>query len=274
MGIKEFWNRTNTLLKQKGYTQRSLALECGFTERRIESLSTDGRQPSTDESVKIAQALEVSVEYLVTGKAPSGLPEDVMAIVQEAKKLNKEGKKAALGAIQGLQTLYPQEKEEKPMYADTQAVSLEVKEAEPAYPAVDRVIFLDWRMVMVPYYGKTAAGRPIDITAEPEFEYPFPETAIHGDIKDYFCLTICGTSMTDANIQDGDLALIRHAEEPENGEIMLVRYGNESTLKKIRIRRKSVYLCWEDGSGQEVKVDSDEYEIQGRLVNMWRKPRK
>jgi transcriptional regulator with XRE-family HTH domain len=70
MDIEEFWNRTNTLLKQKGYTQRSLALQCGFTERRIESLSTDGRQPSTDESVKIAQVLGVSVEYLVTGKSP------------------------------------------------------------------------------------------------------------------------------------------------------------------------------------------------------------
>jgi transcriptional regulator with XRE-family HTH domain len=70
MDIREFWNRTNALLKQKGYTQRSLALECGFTERRIESLSTDSRQPTTDESVKIAQVLGVSVEYLATGKNP------------------------------------------------------------------------------------------------------------------------------------------------------------------------------------------------------------
>jgi hypothetical protein len=37
---------------------------------RKRSLSTDSRQPSTDESVKIAQALEVSVEYLVTGENP------------------------------------------------------------------------------------------------------------------------------------------------------------------------------------------------------------
>jgi transcriptional regulator with XRE-family HTH domain len=79
MDIKEFWNRTNTLLKQKGYTQRSLALECGFTERRIESLSTDGRQPSTSESVKIAQTLGVSVESLVTGE-DSGKPDTAKAL--------------------------------------------------------------------------------------------------------------------------------------------------------------------------------------------------
>jgi transcriptional regulator with XRE-family HTH domain len=68
MDTKEFWTRTNTLLKQRGYTQRSLALKCGFAGRRIESLSTAGRLPAADESVKIAQALGVSVEYLVTGK--------------------------------------------------------------------------------------------------------------------------------------------------------------------------------------------------------------
>jgi transcriptional regulator with XRE-family HTH domain len=77
--IKELWNRANTLLKQKGYTQRSLALKCGFTERRIESLSTDGRQPSTDESVKIAAALGTTVEYLVTGDDP-GKPDTTKAL--------------------------------------------------------------------------------------------------------------------------------------------------------------------------------------------------
>jgi transcriptional regulator with XRE-family HTH domain len=85
MDIKEFWNRTNTLLKQKGYTQRSLALECGFTERRIESLSTDGRSPSTDESVRIAQALGVSVEYLVTGENP-----DNSASVEKIQSLARQ----------------------------------------------------------------------------------------------------------------------------------------------------------------------------------------
>jgi plasmid maintenance system antidote protein VapI len=85
MDTKDFWIRTNALIKQKGYTQRSLALKCGFTERRIESLSTDSRQPTTDESVKIAQALGVSVEYLVTGEKP-----DNSASVEKIQSLARQ----------------------------------------------------------------------------------------------------------------------------------------------------------------------------------------
>jgi SOS-response transcriptional repressor LexA len=69
--------------------------------------------------------------------------------------------------------------------------------------------------------------------------------------------------MTDAGIMDGGYAIICRAEKPENGEIMLVLYANESTLKKVRIRKKEVYLCREDGSGRETKVDSEGYGFRG-----------
>ena len=41
MNYTEFWLRTNTLIKLLNKTQRGLALECGFTERRIETLSSN-----------------------------------------------------------------------------------------------------------------------------------------------------------------------------------------------------------------------------------------
>lgn len=62
-----FWLRTNMLIRSQNKTQRSLALECGFTERRIESLSSGCRSPNIIEVVKIAKALNTTVEYLVTG---------------------------------------------------------------------------------------------------------------------------------------------------------------------------------------------------------------
>ena len=63
----EFWIRTNTLIKLLNKTQRGLALECGFTERRIETLSSTCRSPDVIEAVKIAKALNTTVEFLVTG---------------------------------------------------------------------------------------------------------------------------------------------------------------------------------------------------------------
>jgi transcriptional regulator with XRE-family HTH domain len=57
-------------MKKHGFTQRSLSLACGLTERRIETLIARKGFPDADEALKIAQALHTSVEYLVTGIEP------------------------------------------------------------------------------------------------------------------------------------------------------------------------------------------------------------
>lgn len=67
MNYTDFWKRTNSLIKHLNKTQRGLALECGFTERRIETLSSNNRSPDVIEAVKIAAALNTTVEFLVTG---------------------------------------------------------------------------------------------------------------------------------------------------------------------------------------------------------------
>lgn len=67
MTLTDFWANTNTLIKQQNKTQRGLAIECGFSERRIESLSSNNRSPDVLEAVIIANALNTTVEFLVTG---------------------------------------------------------------------------------------------------------------------------------------------------------------------------------------------------------------
>jgi len=84
--------------------------------------------------------------------------------------------------------------------------------------------------------------------------------------------------MTDADIKDGDYALLRRAQDAENGEIMLARHDNSSSLKRIKIvegskGRDGIYICWEDGSGYSEKLGRD-HEIQGLLVAIERKPGK
>lgn len=82
MKHEDFWLRTNKLIKQQGKTQRSLALECGFSERRIETLSSTNRSPDILEAVVLAKALNVSVEYLVTGIEPEITKQDVLNYLQ------------------------------------------------------------------------------------------------------------------------------------------------------------------------------------------------
>lgn len=70
MDAGTFWERVNTLIKERRTTQRTLSLECGFTARRIESLVSNRRLPDGIETYLIAQGLSVTVEYLITGKSP------------------------------------------------------------------------------------------------------------------------------------------------------------------------------------------------------------
>jgi transcriptional regulator with XRE-family HTH domain len=93
MDYTEFWKRTNELIKLQSKTQRGLALECGFTERRIETLSSNNRSPDVIEAVKIAEALNTSVEFLVSGNTPT-FPKDeskekAAALAQEIINLLK-----------------------------------------------------------------------------------------------------------------------------------------------------------------------------------------
>ena len=64
-----FWTNTNKLIRERNSTQKALALQCGFSQRRIESLSSSKRLPDVIEGVKIATALDTTVEFLVTGKS-------------------------------------------------------------------------------------------------------------------------------------------------------------------------------------------------------------
>jgi SOS-response transcriptional repressor LexA len=85
--------------------------------------------------------------------------------------------------------------------------------------------------------------------------------------------------MTEADIKDGDYALLRRSDGAENGEIMLVRFDDSSTLKRVKVvegfkGREEVYICWEDGSGKKVRLEGEGVEIQGKLVAIERKPGK
>jgi transcriptional regulator with XRE-family HTH domain len=68
MEIDFFWQNVLTLIKQQGKTKKSLSVECGLSDRRIDNLSIARRAPDVLEAYKIAHALGTSVEYLVTGE--------------------------------------------------------------------------------------------------------------------------------------------------------------------------------------------------------------
>jgi SOS-response transcriptional repressor LexA len=80
--------------------------------------------------------------------------------------------------------------------------------------------------------------------------------------------------MIEAGIFDGDNILFQNSESLEDGAIMLVKYKNKMTVKRIMMKEGQIYLCWDDGSNRQMMVDSEDYEVQGKFMAIERRPGK
>ena len=69
--MENFWKRVDEELEYKGRTRISLAEECGFSVSYISKGIVRGSNPTLDLAIKIANALNVSLEYLATGSNDS-----------------------------------------------------------------------------------------------------------------------------------------------------------------------------------------------------------
>lgn len=70
MRTELFYERLYRLLKEKNIQQKELADICGISSNGISTWKVTGSYPRADIAVKIAAALGVTVEYLITGELP------------------------------------------------------------------------------------------------------------------------------------------------------------------------------------------------------------
>jgi SOS-response transcriptional repressor LexA len=116
----------------------------------------------------------------------------------------------------------------------------------------------------IPFVHGIAAGPPITMSDERGQTASVPKRMLR-DGGQYYAADIRGGSMKEAGIRDGDLVLIRCADTPVNGAIMVVSYRGKSTLKRLRETSKGWELHYEDGSGQVITAASDKYRVQGEF---------
>jgi SOS-response transcriptional repressor LexA len=280
---ENFWDRIKKLLNAMDKPDIWLIKNAGLGKTAIINGQTKKTCPSADIAYRCAKVLRTTIEELIDGTAGEQYlreyirekgwefspPEGLADIFNILGQLDDSELRTVAKMIAAL-------------HKETPKISLMVQESEPEYaiskvspPILDtNILPVDFEMVYIPYFGKTAAGNPLDISIPLDEYIPFPRQALKGDPNDYFYLKIQGYSMIDAEISEGDLALIRKAEEPINGEIMLVRYESASTLKRIAIKKGKTYLCWEDGTGKQLPVNSKDFEVQGILAWITKRPKK
>lgn len=94
--MEEFVLRVDAVLKEKGLTRQIVADACGFRYGNFSKWKHGDNRPLAETVLSIAQYLNVSVEWLLTGKDPSDLTEDERHLVSMYRRSDERGKKSIL----------------------------------------------------------------------------------------------------------------------------------------------------------------------------------
>ncbi|MCE5258227.1 MAG: transcriptional repressor LexA [Chloroflexi bacterium] len=132
--------------------------------------------------------------------------------------------------------------------------------------------------LFIPMLGYIAAGDPIPIPEGEFVQGEFEEVAVPHDmvrdIKDVYALQVRGTSMVDALIADGDIIIMRHQTEAQNGEMVAVWLAEEkaTTLKKLYWEKNHTLVRLQPANPlmEPIFVHPGNLEIQGRVIGVIR----
>lgn len=119
----------------------------------------------------------------------------------------------------------------------------------------------------IPILGYISAGLPL--YAEEHIEgHTFTE--LNGGAE-YFALRVKGDSMTAANINDGNILMVRRQPSVENGEIAVVRVGDENaTVKRFYNNGDTVTLMPQSNNPKHLpqiyNLKDTKIEVLGKVV--------
>lgn len=123
--------------------------------------------------------------------------------------------------------------------------------------------------MQIPLCGRIAAGDPIPI---PDDSFPTETIELTRDIlkeeEGLYALEVKGDSMIDALVHDGDIVIMKHQKEAENGEMVAVwlRDKGETTLKKIYHEGERIRLQPANPLLEPIYVHPGDVEIQGKVM--------
>ncbi len=124
-------------------------------------------------------------------------------------------------------------------------------------------------LLRIPLYGRIAAGDPIPVPEEsPPLEFIELTRDILGEEEGIYALEVKGDSMIDALIHDGDIVIMKHQKEAENGEMVAVwlKDREETTLKKIYHEGDRIRLQPANPLMEPIYAHPKDVEIQGKVM--------
>ena len=123
----------------------------------------------------------------------------------------------------------------------------------------------------LPFLGRIAAGNPIEAITNSFEQISVPNYLVDNK-NQHFTLEVCGDSMIDDGIFDGDIVVIKKTDTAITGEIVVALIDeNEVTLKKFRSFKNSIALEPSNKNFKTRIFGEGRVRIQGKLVGLIRK---
>ena len=133
-----------------------------------------------------------------------------------------------------------------------------VKPAEP--PAAE--------LPKLPLLGQIAAGGPLLAEQNVEDQIAVPET-LRGD----FVLRVKGDSMIEAGILEGDLVVVRRAQDARNGEIVVALAGDDESADEATVKtfyRENGRIRLQPENAALEPIYAEHVQILGKVVGVFR----
>lgn len=124
----------------------------------------------------------------------------------------------------------------------------------------------DSSTMRVPLLGRVTAGKPILAVEEIEGYVPYSGGGFQPN--ELFALRVCGTSMINAGILDGDVVIVKRTEIAENGDIVVALIGDEATVK--RFYREDGHFRLQPENDEFEPIIVDEVAVLGRVISLVR----
>lgn len=124
-------------------------------------------------------------------------------------------------------------------------------------------------LIALPVVGDTVAGLPI-LAEENITGYVVLTRSMRRNLDGCFILRVKGDSMRDAHIIDGDFLIVKKQSIANDGDIVVARIADESTVKYFHHTTNKIVLKPANNKYHPIEVTNGAFTLEGLVVGLIR----
>jgi transcriptional regulator with XRE-family HTH domain len=87
-------------INNSGLIVKEIAARAGVKKRTIDKwIGVEQTEPKVKDLYEVCKVLNITVEYLITGKSPEGIPLEILSIARKINGLNEKDRRAMLALL-------------------------------------------------------------------------------------------------------------------------------------------------------------------------------